>query len=886
MSEYYKNKPIRSVLQSLGNLSIKERRNLDQLSQKGKINLNIINKEPKKFHDFNYNENKMKNHHILYVDKCLSKNENYKRQNTNESRFNMINSYGYFQNQNGTKNSLLDKIETNNFLGNGFNDRQYNKNQNYSQNKNPVIFSNISLKEEENNNNKSNNNKNYRRYKRMYRGISPTLIPKKEPAPNNLKLLGKKITNSKIDDEIENKSKRNSKIKNPKNEIEKSLVNGLDNNLGNSRKIYQKREIKKKEEKNETNKILNVKEQKNKKIIPGITNESSLKSQNNEKIGKTKFYSHSKAIKPVNNDNNKKCYLKRTKKGNYVNNKEENKLDLHENDIKRKKVNELYALIEKFKITENEIEEIIKFINDEQKEKDRKKKWNETLKITKKDEIILKNSKKIILEQKVGERLKILGQKNLFKKNNKIIEQNKINENEQKNVQDNKIIKEKNIIKINNIDNKQNEKILFEDNHNKKMEENENLLKNDNDGIDELKFNEYLKFSEIVDKAKIENEQKLSNDKVEEKQNKIEKKIYKKILLTKEKDAFTKEISQKVKNNKKKENSNNPESRKFFCFRNIGNNCYLNSSLQLLTRINELKNKVFEIFNNKEYFTTNSTKGQLINEFTNLLNQIEKSKDNKLLLNPENLKRIMGDLDERYFHNNMEDANEFISIFIDGLFWETGNKEKEVQKLLIQNEKDKIPYENLCKKFYKRRGYSFLLDLFYGILKFEKFCKNCDYSITKFNTYNMLELPIFDLAKQYNNNPLTLEIILNDYLKEKIAEKPCSKCQSDEIYTKNTIYTLPKYLMICFGRSVKNKYVYNDIQYHETFDLKGEFDKNTFSYKLECVIEHSRGATGGHYTCLCPMDKNNKIWYRFSDSSFYKVNDFHSDESIILLYKS
>ena len=185
---------------------------------------------------------------------------------------------------------------------------------------------------------------------------------------------------------------------------------------------------------------------------------------------------------------------------------------------------------------------------------------------------------------------------------------------------------------------------------------------------------------------------------------------------------------------------------KIYGFRNEGNNCYLNSSLHLLTRIKELKD---EVLNFGESYQDNETQGKLIVEFRKILNSIENSSNNNLIINPTRLKRIMGNVDSKYFSNGQEDSNEFISNFLNALLSETGNKEAQLKKINITNESDKKPYENLFTKFFKRRGDSFVIDLFYGILKMTKFCKNCGKtSLIKFSIYNMLEFQLYILAKK------------------------------------------------------------------------------------------------------------------------------------------
>ena len=341
--------------------------------------------------------------------------------------------------------------------------------------------------------------------------------------------------------------------------------------------------------------------------------------------------------------------------------------------------------------------------------------------------------------------------------------------------------------------------------------------------------------------------------------------------------------------NEKFENKIDEESIKFYGFINSGNNCYLNSSLQLLTRINELKNGILN-YQDNEINKDNNTKGQLFVEFKNIISEIENPQNDNLLINPEKLKYIMGNINQIYYRSSLEDSNEFISNFISGLFNETANKAKvkNIKILDINNKMDKKAYDKFCNRFYLNKGYSFLIDIFYGIFKSINYCKACKQTITiKFNAYNMLELPIYKLAKINNNKTLDLKEILNEFRREKQLKYECDNCKNtNELYTKLFLYTLPKYLILSFIRNVDGEYFYNNIEYDETLDIKNDYDNKTYNYSLECVIEHSGGVYSGHYTALCKDKKSNK-WYRFNDIYCDKYNyNFHSKNALLLLYKS
>ena len=524
----------------------------------------------------------------------------------------------------------------------------------------------------------------------------------------------------------------------------------------------------------------------------------------------------------------------------YVENKKQNE---------QKKRNQETIYIKKHQNIKKEIKQINKFIN---------------CKIDKNDNFFFRNENKIkneIIEHNEYFLLKGKEKEKIFKKNliNYFsLKGSKIQNKNKKLSQEshfNFILEGK---KFNDL--KPNEKLkeilLFIEKYNLSEEIKKELINKLNLSIEANKPKK-IKFEE--------NGQKNAND-ISSKKKKKEK-----IILPEEKE-------------KEKEINDFNKYNKIYGFNNDGNNCYLNSSLQLLTRIKDLKN---EVFNFQENYQDNDTQGRLIIEFRNILKKIENSTNDNLIINPARLKSIMGNVDERYNSYEQEDSNEFIANFINAILSETANKEIKVKKLNIVNELEKRPYENLYKKFYQRKGNSFILNLFYGITKLTKYCKKCGtINSIKFNVYNMLEFPLYSLAKIYKNKDLTLNDLYNKYIEEIKNDGTCNNCNEDELYSKTTIYTLPKYLMICLQRTCDNEYFCNNVLYNKNINLKSEFDNNKSSYTLECVIEHSGGISYGHYTALAPVDKDNNIWYRFSDSYCNKFKtDFQSNNAFILLYK-
>ena len=346
----------------------------------------------------------------------------------------------------------------------------------------------------------------------------------------------------------------------------------------------------------------------------------------------------------------------------------------------------------------------------------------------------------------------------------------------------------------------------------------------------------------------------------------------------------------------------NLSNNEFYGFINTGNNCYLNSSLQLLTRIDDIKLNLLQ--NNLNINYQSLTGGNLINTFKKILSDIN---NNKTPIDPKFLKKEMSKIDSRYRGTSQEDANEFISNFLDGLLEETASR-FENNTIINENLLDKIdinPYQNFCNKFYKKRGNSFLLDLIYGVIRTSKRCQNCNVEIIKFNPFNMLELPIYEIAQQkdkqsygygygygygYKSKSISLDEILRNYFDKVNNGARCPNCKGRTIITENKILKMPKYLIIFFGRTVGDEYVDNNIDYNlslNMFNYIYDFQiEKRFNFKLECVIEHIGGAHYGHYTSLCHINSLND-WYRFDDSSYCQsCSGFKSKNAIILLYKS
>ena len=430
--------------------------------------------------------------------------------------------------------------------------------------------------------------------------------------------------------------------------------------------------------------------------------------------------------------------------------------------------------------------------------------------------------------------------------------------------------------------------------------ENDESIENDKEIVIDKEEKKRL-LDKYKDQEKGEKDEKKKNIKNRDKNKEIEEKDEKDINKrgdknkydrTKYNDNIEEKRGKYSKDEKKPEDhfSDKKYKKKLYGFENTRNNCYMNSSLQILTRIEGLKNGILN-FDDRDVNKNCITRGKLLEKFRMILDDIEANEE---IISPDDLKNEMGKIDPRYKYDKQEDANEFISNFLNALVEETSNKfskntDNYFNKRELKGLEEKA-YEKFYNKFYDKKGNSFLLDLFYGNFITKTFCESCGDLSVKFNAFNMIELPIYELNKKmnYKLGKLNIKDILDSYFSKSIIDGAvCQKCGLREIYSETSIFKLPENLIIFFGRTANYEYIDTNIEYSETIELKNYMHEkcNYRNYYLDSVIEHSGSSNCGHYTSLCQIEKN--IWYYFSDSFFHENSyKFYSSFAIILLYKS
>ncbi|CAF1109146.1 unnamed protein product, partial [Brachionus calyciflorus] len=336
--------------------------------------------------------------------------------------------------------------------------------------------------------------------------------------------------------------------------------------------------------------------------------------------------------------------------------------------------------------------------------------------------------------------------------------------------------------------------------------------------------------------------------------------------------------------------------------KNIGNTCFMNSTLQCLSNVPEFKN--FFMIGDLSRIVENY-ENSLTSQMCQLLKEIWSN--NNLVADTHNLKKVLSLFKNKYEGSDQHDSHEFLIYLLEILHEELRDKSlnssdfseiyinlKDWDSSFLKNGK------NLWKN-YKQTNKTIISRLFHSMLYQKITCVECDYITLKFDLLMGISLPI--PSKYQNTNKklkalpsLTLEECLNEFFKVTFtdeAEYYCrnckKKCKSEE---QNFMFNLPKILIIqlnrfkydCWGNRIKDNQF---IKFEETLDLSNfSNDGNQYSvYNLIGISSHIGRLEFGHYTAYGKNEISND-WFDFNDLEVTKVqpNSIINSNAYYLVY--
>jgi hypothetical protein len=316
---------------------------------------------------------------------------------------------------------------------------------------------------------------------------------------------------------------------------------------------------------------------------------------------------------------------------------------------------------------------------------------------------------------------------------------------------------------------------------------------------------------------------------------------------------------------------------------NLGNTCFINSCVQVLSHTYELND-----FLEKETYKkklNNKVDSALLLEWDELRKILWTNNcvvsPGKFLGTIQKIARIKGL--ELFTGFSQNDLPEFLLYLIDCFHNALSREVVMTISGTPENETDNLAVEcfNMIKNMYSK-DYSEIWNLFYGVHVSE---------ITSLETGNTLKLtpePYFmlDLPIPLNNKSPSLIDCFDLYVEGEVLEGDNAwyneKTERKENIRKKIVFwSFPNILVIDLKRFNSNGQKKQTLVSYplDNLDLSKYivgYKKDRYIYELYGVCNHSGNVLGGHYTCYI-KNANNK-WYHFNDTS---VSEVGINESII-----
>lgn len=321
---------------------------------------------------------------------------------------------------------------------------------------------------------------------------------------------------------------------------------------------------------------------------------------------------------------------------------------------------------------------------------------------------------------------------------------------------------------------------------------------------------------------------------------------------------------------------------------NLGNTCYINSFLQILSHTYELN----DFLNSDDFLKrVNKENGLMIVEWNNLRKMMW---NENCSIAPwgflKTIQKIANEKERVIFTGFMQNDLPEFALFILEMFHM--GLQREVNMSIngnIKNDNDKLARDcyNMMINMYKKE-YSEILTLFYGISVTQIISLNNEILSTKPEPFPNILLPIL-------KNECSIYDCLDKFCENELMEGDNAwfndkTNQKEDINKRILFWNLPNILIIDLKRFDNSNKKINSIVNFPINDLDLSkyvigYNKESFKYDLYGICNHSGLTMGGHY--FANVKNANGKWYNFNDTNVKEIseNDLISNKVYSLFYR-
>ena len=319
---------------------------------------------------------------------------------------------------------------------------------------------------------------------------------------------------------------------------------------------------------------------------------------------------------------------------------------------------------------------------------------------------------------------------------------------------------------------------------------------------------------------------------------------------------------------------------------NLGLNCNMNSLIQCLFYIKELREYFIK---NKEKF---GEKQKICKAFAEIMNELKNGE--KDYANSKKLIKLLGEANSLFSDYKAADEKDLFFNLID-IFLSELDKNKNNSN--VESYNSEINYYNNKKQIFEEtlkeveQNKNIINELLVGFYKIMYYCKKNRKMIYSFQTNSFIIFELEKIEKYFETNKLSLQFCFDYYCREvENSSFYCKRCKETHNGSEyQRIYRPPKILIIILDRG-NGKAFQGEVEINKQLRLKNIIDEEKYEYSdiydLICVSTHEgESSSKGHYTACCKTD-NDKYYY-FSDTYVEEINEesLCHDEPYLLFYR-
>jgi ubiquitin C-terminal hydrolase len=220
---------------------------------------------------------------------------------------------------------------------------------------------------------------------------------------------------------------------------------------------------------------------------------------------------------------------------------------------------------------------------------------------------------------------------------------------------------------------------------------------------------------------------------------------------------------------------------------NLGNTCFMNSSLQCLSNTPGLSDYFVEEAYLADINKTNPMgwQGKIAEAYGNMIQDIWSGEYTKVV--PSQLKKVLGEFQPRFSGYQQQDSSELLQFLLDGLHEDLNRVKIKVPTTTVESDGKELDAEVAQKSLdtYKKRNDSIVADLMVGQLKSTVICPDCKRHSVTFDPVTTLQVPL----PKAEGTKLTVSVITSTSATVYRVPLPAYPNVRD---LKNAVYTLSK----------------------------------------------------------------------------------------------